>query len=463
MIGPWPAPRVRKETKLLVEGVRSRGRTARLVAPGVQPGRGRPWSRRTASYVPAMPGTSRVVNACRLGMFVQAMVINLAPLLFVQLRGEFSLSWEQVGRLVLINFLTQLAVDLAGGWLVGRLGLRVLCVGAHVLAALGLVVFASAAAGGGYAVLVAGTMVFSAGCGLLEVLLSPIINAVPSTRKAGDMALLHAFYPLGKLAVILGTAGALWLAGPGVWAWIVVGWAVLPCLGAWWFAVVDIPPLVEGPQRQRLRDLLRLASCRGVLLAMLLAGASELAIAQWTSAFAQRGLGCSQVVADLLGFALFAVGMAAGRLWYGLRGNGADLTAMLLLGATGSAVVYLVAALSPWPLLALAACSCAGFAVSMLWPCTLSLAAAWWPMGGATLFAALAAAGDGGAALGPWLIGVVADSATIAASAWSWLPGGYGVEANGLRAGLLVGALAPLLLVVVSCWLRRQTPHEKLS
>lgn len=398
-----------------------------------------------------------VVLACRQGMFVQAMAVNLTPLLFVHLRGEFGLTWEQVGRLVLLNFLTQMLVDLAGSRLVARFGLRRLCVLAHLAASAGLLLFASAAVAGGYAMLVTGTVVFSAGCGLLEVLLSPILDAVPSQRKAGDMALLHAFYPLGKLAVIIGTALALWLAGPGAWPWVVVAWALLPCVGMWMFAVAELPVLDTGPGRVRVRDLLRSGAFRGVLLAMVLAGASEVAIAQWTSAFAQRGLGFSQSTADLIGFGLFAAGMAAGRLWYGLRGSGRDLAGRLMLGAAASALIYLVASLSPWPVLALAACACAGFAVSMLWPWTLSLSAARWPLGGTAVFAALAAGGDGGAAVGPWLIGVVADAAAGAPALWAWLPGAdAGSESTGLRAGLLVGALAPLLLLGLAWRLRRQ-------
>ncbi len=403
-----------------------------------------------------MRSAAHVVRACRLGMFVQAMVINLTPLFFVQLHGQFGLTWEQLGRLVLLNFLTQLLVDLAGGWLVARFGLRPLCVLAHAAAVVGLLVYAVAPLAGGYATLVVGTIIFSAGCGLLEVLLSPILDAVPSTRKAGDMALLHAFYPLGKLAVIIGTGLALWLSGPAAWPWVVAAWAVLPAIGMGLFATVDLPTLPSPAPGWRIGSMVRTPEFRRVLMAMALAGASEVAIAQWTSAFAQRGLGCTPAVADLVGFGLFAVGMAVGRLWYGLRGGGQGLANWLIAGGAASAVVYLVAALSPWPVLALAACASAGFAVSMLWPMTLSLSAARWPSGGAVLFATLAAAGDGGAALGPWLVGITADAASSAAAWWQWLPGvPASADVTGLRVGLLAGAIAPFLLVLVAWRLRR--------
>lgn len=403
-----------------------------------------------------MDAHAHVVRACRLGMFVQAMVINLTPLLFVQLHGEFGLTWEMIGRLVLINFLTQLAVDLAGSRLVARCGVRALCVAAHVAAVAGLLLFAAAPQAGGYAALVAGTVVFSAGCGLLEVLMSPILDAVPSRRKAGDMALLHAFYPLGKLAVIIGSAVALRLAGAAAWPWVVAAWAVVPCVGIWMFATARLPDLGVGGPRVRIRDLLRGAGFRVLLLAMLLAGATEVAIAQWTSAFAQRGLGCSPAVADLVGFALFAVGMAAARIWYGLRGAGRNLAGWLGWSAAASAVVYLAAALSPWPALALLACGLAGCTVGLLWPLTLSLGAARWPAGGAVVFAALAAAGDGGCALGPWLVGLVADAATAQPALSAWLPGpAAGAEAGALRLGMLAGALAPVVLAFCAWRLAR--------
>lgn len=396
-----------------------------------------------------MDDSAHVVRACRLGMFVQALVVNLAPLLFVQLHGQFALSWEMVGRLVLLNFSTQLAVDLAGSRLIARFGLRALCVAAHVAAVIGLLVFAAAPIAGGYASLVTGTIVFSAGCGLLEVLLSPILDAMPSQRKAGDMALLHAFYPLGKLAVIIGTGLALWLMGPGWWPWLVCAWAVPPCFGIWLFATARLPSLGTGPRRIRIRDLVGDAGFRFALLAMLLVGATEVAFAQWTSAFVQQGLGCAQAVADLVGFGLFAVGMAAGRLWYGLHGAGRDLAGRLTAGAACAAAVYLLAALSPWTWLSLAACACAGLAVSLLWPLTLSLSAMRWPAGGAVVFAAMAAAGDGGGAIGPWLVGLVADTATSLPDLAGWMPGGgTGAEGNGLRLGMLAGAAAPLLLTV---------------
>lgn len=401
-----------------------------------------------------------VVRACRLGMFVQALVINLTPLLFVPLKDQLGLSWEQLGRLVLINFTTQLVVDLLAAPLLRLVSLRALLVAAHLLAVVGLSLFALApvAPVAPYVLLVAGTVIFSTGCGLLEVFLSPVLNAVPSERKSGDMALLHAFYPIGKLVVVLGTAACLALVEPTRWPWIAAAWVVVPLWGAWSFLTVRLPVLPVDHPGQRVRDLAKQPAFIAVLLAMACAGSAELALSQWISAFAQRGLGLSDELGNLVGFGLFAVGMIIGRIWYGVRGDGSDLPTLLQRTALLSLVVYLVAALSPSPVLAFSACCFAGVAVSMLWPATLSLAAARWPLAGAMLFALLAAAGDVGAALGAWLVGLVADVAQALPALAAWLPGAADPQAAALRLGLLSGALAPLGMLLAAWCLR--TPRN---
>lgn len=379
-----------------------------------------------------MDRTKLIVRCSYLGMYIQAMVVNLTPLLFVPLREQFGLTFEQLGRLVLINFTTQLLVDLACAGVVDRVPIKPLVVLANVCAGAGLVLFAVLPnVVDPYLGLVLGTVVFSCGCGLLEVLLSPIIHAVPSERKAADMALLHAFYPIGKVSVVLVTAVALWWFGAEHWQAMAITWAILPAINTLGFASVTLPPLAHEATRRPLRELMRSGTFVLFVLAMVLAGATELAISQWTSAFAEAALGFSKEVADLAGFLLFAVGMVLPRLWFGLRGDKVDLRRPLLLSAAGSAAMYLVAALSPWPGVALVACVLAGVTVSLLWPGTLSLTAARFPLAGASMFALLAAAGDTGAAGMPWLVGAVADAA------------------GGLRAGLLVAAAPPLAMVAV--------------
>lgn len=234
-----------------------------------------------------------------------------------------------------------------------------------------------------------------------------------------------------------------------------MAWLVVPLWGAWSFLTVRLPELpVEAPG-QRTGDLVKQPAFIAVLLAMACAGSAELALSQWISAFAQRGLGLSDELGNLVGFGCFAVGMIIGRIWYGVRGEGGDLPTLLQRTALLSLLVYLVAALSPSPLLAFSACCVAGLAVSMLWPATLSLAAARWPLAGAMLFALLAAAGDVGAACGAWFVGVVADLAQVFPALTAWLPGADDQQRAALRLGLLSGAVAPLGMVVAAWYLRR--------
>ncbi|NLG28485.1 MAG: MFS transporter, partial [Chloroflexi bacterium] len=259
-----------------------------------------------------------IVRCCNLGMFIQAMVINLTPLLFIPLKDELGLSYEQVGRLVLVNFVTQMVIDLVMVALVDRVNPKPLIVAANLLSSAGLWVFALASRGvsNPYQGLLVGTVVFSVGCGLLEVLLSPIRNAVPSERKAADMTLLHAFYPIGKVVVVVLTALALNYFGARHWRSIMIAWSVIPLLNTLGFSFVHLPPFAPEGQRQTLRSLMRRPAYLLLLLAILASGAAEVTLAQWTSAFAEKGLGVSKLTADLVGFSLFGVGMIIGRLWF---------------------------------------------------------------------------------------------------------------------------------------------------
>ncbi len=405
-----------------------------------------------------------VVRCCYLAMFIQAMVINLTPLLFIPLKEELALTFEQVGRLILINFLTQMVVDLLCCGLADRVSTKLLTVIANVLSGIGLWVFVVAPAwfASPYDGLVLGTVVFSIGCGLLEVLISPIINAVPSERKAGDMALLHAFYPIGKVVVILITGVALQVFGVRHWRWIMLAWSVVPIFNTLGFLLVRLPPLVvAGARRQTLRELIRIPAYLAAVAALFLAGAAEVTLAQWTSAYAEKGLGCSKAVADLVGFGLFGAGMIAGRLWFGFKGEVTSLYRLMTCGALGTAAMYAVISLTPWPAPALAACAVAGFCVSLLWPGVVSLAAARFPLAGASMFALLAATGDAGAGLAPWGVGVIADHATGLASWWTTLTGARPTaEQLGLRAGLLAAIVFPLTMAALLTWMRAHNARQ---
>lgn len=404
-----------------------------------------------------------VVRCCYLGMFVQAVIINLTPVLFIPLREQLGLSFEQIGRLVLINFTTQITFDLICGALVSRTGPRPLVLASGVLASLGLALFALLPGwmAEPYHGLIIGTIVFSMGGGILEMVLSPIINAVPSEKKEQDMALLHSFYAWGNLTVVLSTALAVFWLGPQHWPWIVLFWAVVPAVNVVGFAFARLPAFVEEQRRTRLRVLITQPVYIAAVIGIGLAGATEVTINQWLSAFADVGLGLPKIVGDVFGLSLFALALGIGRVWFGIWGEKVDVSRILIAGAWLSVAVYVVASVSPWPYISLAACVLAGLGVSLLWPGMLSLAAARFPLAGASMFAFMAASGDSGAAVAPWLLGALADRI---GDAPAWLLAIYGSELTseqiGLRAGLLLSTVFPLALLGLLYWLRRTGNHS---
>jgi fucose permease len=401
-----------------------------------------------------------VVRCCYLGMFIQAMVINIMPLLFIPLREQFGLSFEQIGRLVLVNFATQMVVDLVCTALADRVHPRPLIIAANALSAIGLWVFAFSpfVLSHPYSGLMAGTVIFSVGCGLLEVLLSPLINAIPSENKSASMAALHAYYPIGNVAVIVVTGAALYILGLHAWPWIMALWSVVPVLNTVAFAIVALPPLADPARRQTLRSIVLGRPIYLLLATMVLAGAIEMTIAQWTSAYVETALGYSKVVADLVGFLLFGIGMVIGRLWFVWKGTHANLSRVMWISAVLSGVTCLAMALLPSPLLALLSTGLSGIFVSMLWPGTISLTAARFPLAGASVFALLSAAGDGGGAIMPWLVGLIADHVAGAPPAWIVFLFGSGLDSQalGLKAAYLFAALWPFLIVPLVLALRER-------
>jgi len=311
-----------------------------------------------------------VTRCCHLGMFIQALVINITPMLFIPLKDQFGLTFEQIGRLILVNFLTQMAVDLVCTALADRVHPRPLIIAANALSAIGLWVFAFSPfhLANPYNGLMTGTVIFSIGCGLLEVLLSPLINALPSDNKSASMAVLHAFYPIGKVAVIVATGAALYMLGARSWPWIMVLWSLFPVFNTVAFALVPLPPLADPERRQTLRSIMRGLPIYLLLAVMMLAGATEVTIAQWTSAYVETALGYTKVIADLVGFGLFGLGMVIGRVWFGLKGGGSHLSQVMWISAVFSGLTCLAMSLLPSPLLALLSTGFSGIFVSMLWP-----------------------------------------------------------------------------------------------
>jgi fucose permease len=407
-----------------------------------------------------MSDIRRRVRFCHLGMFVIALVANLAPPLFIPLRTAFGFDFEQLGRLALFNFITQLGCILMGGPLVDRFGARPFALLGNGFTFAGLWLFAFADRifpAAPYTGLALGTVVFSIGGAMLELVLSPIVNAVPSERKAADMSLLHAFYAIGQIATVLLTSLAIWFHAP--WRVAVMCWSLLPLATAAGFLTIRIPPLVLEAQRQRVRELLRKRIYLALLAGIFLAGATEMAISQWISAYAEKGLGLPKLVGDLGGCCLFGAMLGMGRIWMGLRKASTSLERVLPISCGIAIAAYLVAGVAPWSWLALAACAAAGLGVSLLWPGMLSLAAHHFPRGGASMFAVLSAAGTFGCALAPWLVGLVADAIRTSPTTPGLLVRvglSIGPEAFGLRVGLLAAAACPAAMLTLLRWLNQQ-------
>jgi fucose permease len=296
-------------------------------------------------------------------------------------------------------------------------------------------------------------VVYAIGGGLLEVLVSPVVNALPTPQegKAAQMSLLHSFYCWGQVAMVAGTTLVLALVGQASWYVLPLIWALVPMVNIFVFLQVPMPATIPDEHRTPLRALFGAPAFAAAMVLMVCAGAAELTISQWSSLFAEEGLGVSKVWGDLAGPCLFAVFMGIGRIGYGLWGEKVPLAPALVCSGAIATGCYLVAALASNPVVSLLGCAMCGFAVSLLWPGTLSLAAARFPLGGAAVFGILAVFGDAGGAGGPWLAGAVAQTATSSGGFLhdlaGLLPDDGGV---GLRVGLLIGTVFPLAIVLVA-------------
>ncbi len=388
--------------------------------------------------------------ACYIGYITQAIVNNLAPLLFVTFQSEFALSLPMLGALISANFVTQIATDLVAAKYVDRIGYRAATVLAHILAALGLVCFVVLPdrLPSAYAGVLISMMLCAVGGGLNEVLISPIVESLPGDAKAQAMSLLHSFYCWGQMGVVL--LSTLFFTALGVKNWRILCalWAVVPLLNTFLVARVPLGVLVAEEQRVPLGQLFRQRIFWLFMLLMVAAGASELAMSQWSSLFAELGLGVSKSVGDLLGPCAFALLMGLARLFYGVRGARLDLSRCLVGSALLCVVSYLLAVFAPHPILSLAGCALAGLSVGMMWPGTFSLAAAGYPQGGTAMFAMLAFAGDVGCASGPALVSTLSGLAGRVSPAVAGLLHAATPESLGLKQGLLAAVCFPIAMAL---------------
>ncbi len=375
----------------------------------------------------------KTLIACYLGFITQAISANFTPLLFLTFKDTYGISLEMIALVPMIFYLTQLLVDLVAVKFADIIGYRSCVVASQVVSAVGLILMAllPEVLPNPFVGIIISVVLYAIGSGLIEVLLSPIVEACPFENKAGVMSLLHSFYCWGAVGVILGSTLFFAIFGIEYWHILTMIWAVVPLLNTVNFLSCPIERLVEDGEGMRIGQLLRFPLFLLMIVLMVCVGASEATMTQWASAFTESALGVSKTVGDLAGPCLFAVFMGVARVFYGKNSEKLDLTKIMLGCGSLCVVCYLLAALSPISLIGLIGCALCGLAVGIMWPGTISISSQKCPKGGTAMFAFLALAGDLGAAAGPGMVGRIADA----------------VGGN-LKTGLLFAAVFPMILIV---------------
>lgn len=373
------------------------------------------------------------MRACFTGYIVQAIVNNFVPLLFLTFQRTYHIPLQQITLLVTFNFGIQLLTDLLSVAFVDRMGYQASMVLAHILSALGLICLTVLPEwmGHPFAGILISVIVYAVGGGLLEVLVSPVVEACPSTHKEKAMSMLHSFYCWGHVGVVLFSSIFFKLAGIENWKLLAVLWAVIPILNALVFTRVPIAPVLpEGEEGMTIGTLFQNRTFWLLFVMMICAGASEQSVSQWASLFAEKGLGISKTAGDLAGPMAFAVLMGASRAFYGNYGEKINLDRFMAVSSVLCILSYLCLVFMPVPVLSLAGCALCGLSVGIMWPGTFSRASKALPAGGTALFALLALGGDIGCSGGPTLVGMVS-----------------GMCKGNLKAGILAALIFPVLLL----------------
>ena len=386
------------------------------------------------------------MRACFTGYIVQAIVNNSVPLLFLTFQRTYHIPLQQITLLVTFNFGIQLLTDLLSVAFVDRMGYQASMVLAHILSALGLICLTvlPERMGHPFAGILISVIVYAVGGGLLEVLVSPVVEASPSTHKEKAMSMLHSFYCWGHVGVVLSSSIFFKLAGIENWKLLAVLWAVIPILNALIFTRVPIAPVLpEGEEGMTIGTLFQNRTFWLLFVMMICAGASEQSVSQWASLFAEKGLGISKTAGDLAGPMAFAVLMGASRAFYGNYGEKINLDRFMAVSSVLCILSYLCLVFMPVPVLSLAGCALCGLSVGILWPGTFSRASKALPAGGTALFALLALGGDIGCSGGPTLVGMVS-----------------GMCKGNLKAGILAALIFPVLLLTGA---KFETKKDKIS
>ena len=374
------------------------------------------------------------MTSCFGAFLVQSMIINFLPLLFITFHESFGIPLQQITLLVTVNFITQLIVDFAAAFFVDYIGYKAGAIMAQFFCTLGMILlaFLPDVMPTPFAGLLTAVITYSIGAGLIEVLNSPIMESTPSDNKETAMSLLHSFYSWGYVMVVVVSTLFFTLFGIENWRIMALIWACLPATVGVLFCFAPVNHLIgEGEKGMTWKELSRSKLFWVMVLMMICAGASEHAVSQWASAFAEMGLGVSKTLGDLAGPMAFAILMGLSRVLHSTKGHQWSLRKFIVFSTVLCLVSYLLITLVPNPVVNLIGCAICGFSIAIMWPGTLSIAAKTLPLGGTAMYAMLALAGDIGCSSGPTLVGFVS--------------GAFG---DNLKTGILAACIFPLLILV---------------
>ena len=388
----------------------------------------------------------KTLITCYIGFITQAIVANFTPLLFLRFHAEFDIPIAKIALISTVFYIVQILVDVFCAKFVDRIGYRKCVVASQITSAAGLILLAflpnllpSRLLG-----ILISVVIYAVGSGLIEVLVSPIVEACPFENKDSVMSLLHSFYCWGVVGVILVSTLFFALFGIDNWRIMACLWAIVPLINAYNFSTCPIERLAEEGKGMTLKELLRKPAFWVFILLMVGAGASEASMAQWASAFVESALGFSKSIGDLIGPCMFAATMGFSRLLYGKFGHKINLPNFMLGSGVLCLICYLLTAISSQPIFGLLGCVLCGFSVGIMWPGSISISSARIPLGGTALFALLAMGGDMGASIGPSVIGIFTQNAN-----------------DNMKAGMLAGIVFPILLIIAICSIKLFIPTSK--
>lgn len=385
---------------------------------------------------------NHTIYASYIGYITQAIVNNFTPLLFLTFSRQFGLTLDKIALITTVNFGVQLIVDFLSAKAIDRIGYRTSVILAHIFSALGLCGLAVIPdlMKNSYAGILVCVVLYAIGGGIIEVMISPIVEACPTERKEAAMSLLHSFYCWGHVGVVIVSTLFFRFVGIGHWRMMAVLWAVIPILNAVYFSQVPIYSITQNEKPTPIKSLIRNKLFWLFIVFMICAGASEQAMSQWASAFAEAGLGVSKTVGDLAGPCTFAILMGTSRALYGKFSHRLQLKKAMVLCAILCIASYLLATLTKSPVAGLMGCAVCGFSVGIFWPGTFSLASSSLKGAGTAMFAFMALAGDIGCSAGPTLVGFISKAAN-----------------DNLKTGLLTAIIFPILILIGTSFLNSRT------